>query len=136
MMTVPDADTTRKFKHRRTLPVANKANLVPPFPTAANTPQPAASRQTRLTSSRLPDLCPRRVHKPLSGKADFCESRGTARRRIDKGRICSKRGPFWVPKMGPLLVPKMGPNMVPLFAPFCENGIGSYWESYYGPAKK
>ena len=37
--------------------------------------------------------------------------------------------------MGPLLVPKMGPKMVPLFAPFCENGIGTYWESYYGPAK-
>jgi hypothetical protein len=29
----------------------------------------------------------------------------------------------------------MGPKMVPLFAPFCENGIGTCWESYYGPAK-
>ena len=100
-----------------------------------NTPQPAASRQTQLTSSRPPDLCPRRIHKPLSGQADFCESRGTARRCVGKGRISSKRGPFLVPKTGPLLVPKMGPKTVPLFAPFCENGIGTCWESYYGPAK-
>ena len=52
-----------------------------------------------------------------------------------KVKFLQTRGPFLVPNMGPLLVPKMGPKMVPLFAPFCENGIGLYWESYYGPAK-
>ena len=86
MMTVPDADTTRKLKHRRTLPVANKANLVPPFRLQRIHHSPRQAGRLDSPPPAHPTSAPAEFTSPSPVKPTFvspAEQQGGASRKVE-----------------------------------------------------
>jgi hypothetical protein len=86
MMTVPDADTTRKLKHRRTLPVANKANLVPPFRLQRMHHSPRQAGRLDSPPPAYPTSAPAEFTSPSPVKPTFvspAEQQGGASRKVE-----------------------------------------------------